>query len=133
MNAAADQFAKVLATQPSHPDALNNLAWLLAQQRSPRALELARRALVLQPRNPGYLDTLATALSLQGKLPEALEAQKQAVEIAPSDPALRLRLAKLAKDSGDTALARRELEKVLAAPLDRAISDEAAILIKDLK
>ncbi len=129
---AAEQFAKVVATQPDDASALNNLAWLLAQQRSPRAVDLARRALVLQPGNPTFLDTLSTALALQGKRAEALEAQKQAVELAPSDPVLRLRLVKLAKDTGDLALARSELEKVLAAPGDKAVADEANILKKQL-
>jgi cellulose synthase operon protein C len=132
MKAATLHFERALAARPDYAPALNNLSWLLAQQRSPGAVGLARRALALEPNNPAYLDTLATALAAEGKLAEAVEAQKLAVQVAPGDPVLKLRLAKLAMDAGDKALARSELQRILAVPANTAVNQEAALLMKRL-
>lgn len=84
-------YEKALALEPSNPEILNNLAWLLltAQRLELRdpltALTLARAAATLQPK--GYiLDTLATAYWANGLIDEAVHAERQAIF---ADPAQR--------------------------------------------
>jgi putative PEP-CTERM system TPR-repeat lipoprotein len=125
-------LTKALALRPDYAPALNNLSWVLAQQRKPGAVQLARRALDLQPNEPVYLDTLATALASENQLAQALDAQRKAVQIAPADVSLRLRLARLAMLAGDKTLAKSELERVLAASAKGALRDEAAKLLQSM-
>jgi putative PEP-CTERM system TPR-repeat lipoprotein len=132
LDSAARQFEKTLALRADYTPAMNNLAWVLAQQRKPGGVDLARRALALEPNNPNYLDTLATALAQDGQLPEAIKTQQQALRVAPGELALRLRLARLALDAGDKALAKVELDKILAMPTKSAIRDDAMALAKRL-
>jgi len=56
------------------------------------------------------MDTLAQVLAQQGQLPRALQVQRKAVEIAPDAHDLRLRLAQLLVQQGDTEAARVQLE-----------------------
>ena len=44
--------------------ALNNVAWLMAQQKKPGALPLAEKANKLMPDQPALMDTLAYVLAL---------------------------------------------------------------------
>ena len=133
LDSAARQFERALSIRTDYAPAMNNLAWVMAQQRKPGAADFARRALALDPNNPNYLDTLATALALDGKLQEAIKAQQQAVRVAPGELALRLQLARLALDAGDKALAKGELDRILAVPTAAsAIRDQASALSKRL-
>lgn len=132
LDSAARQFERALSIRPDFAPAMNNLAWVLAQQRKPGAADIARRALALDPNNPNYLDTLAMALALDGKLEEAIKAQQQAVRVAPGELALRLHLARLALDAGNKALAKGELDRILAVQTGSAIRDEALALSKRL-
>lgn len=84
-------YEKALALEPSNPEILNNLAWLLLtaerlELRDPlTALTLARAAASIQPK--GYiLDTLATAYWANGLIEEAVHAERQAIF---ADPAQR--------------------------------------------
>ena len=132
LDSAARQFEKTLALRADYAPAMNNLAWVLTQQRKPGAVDLARRALALEPNNPNYLDTLAGALAQDGQFQEAIKTQQQALRVAPGELALRLRLARLALDAGDKALAKVELDKILAVPTQSAIRDDALALAKRL-
>jgi tetratricopeptide (TPR) repeat protein len=73
----AAALEKVLLINPSHPEALNNLAWLLATApeddlRDPtRAVELARRTTRLHPTETLFQGTLAVALAADGREAEA--------------------------------------------------------------
>lgn len=99
--AAEEAFRKALAADPQSRDALNNLAWLLYQQkRFDEAETLARRA-VAQPGPDSYLmlDTLARVLAARGSCAEALQTFQQAIDAVPSS----------------RAQARAEIENGLAA------------------
>jgi putative PEP-CTERM system TPR-repeat lipoprotein len=129
---AETYFAKALALRPDHVPSMNNLAQQLLLQGKPGALTLAQRAAQLAPDLPAVQDTLAAALAADKRWPEALAAQKQAVRLAPGDPALRLGLAKLALQSGDKALAREELSRLAAMGSRNPLQDETARLLKSL-
>ena len=83
-------YEKALALNPSDPAILNNLAMLLATAtenglRDPaRALALAQKAYALQ-KEPYILDTLAQALYANGRVKEAVQAEKQALSMNPPD------------------------------------------------
>jgi uncharacterized protein YyaL (SSP411 family) len=66
---------------------LNNYAWYLASHGAEpkRALEVAKKAVGLNPKSAHILDTLAEAYRQNGLHREAVETQKKAVEIAPDN------------------------------------------------
>jgi Zn-dependent protease with chaperone function len=87
---AVTAYKSAIALDPNNPDALNNLAWLLATSdkpdlRNPReALILARRAIALK-KAPHIWDTLAEALFVNGHVAEAIDAENQALRMDPDD------------------------------------------------
>ena len=86
---AVAEYRQVLAVKPDHPEALNNLAWLLATcsdgtvRDGAEAVRFAEHACRLS----GYkeartLGTLAAAYAEAGRFTEAVEAAQKAVEAA---------------------------------------------------
>ncbi len=81
---AADALRRALAHNPSHAEALNNLAWLLATTPDPtlhkpaEAVDLARKACRLGPNNTWFLGTLAVALAAAGDETGSAEAARKA-------------------------------------------------------
>ncbi len=84
--AAEEAFRKALALDPNSRDALNNLAWLLYQQkRLDEAESFARRAVAQQgPDSYLVLDTLARVLAARGSCDEAVRTFKQAIDAVPT-------------------------------------------------
>jgi WD40 repeat protein/serine/threonine protein kinase/tetratricopeptide (TPR) repeat protein len=86
---ARDHFEKGLAIQPESSGACNNLAWLLASSPDPaladrgRAVELARKAVRLDPKSASHWNTLGTALYRAGNWPDAIEAFRKSNELGP--------------------------------------------------
>ncbi|MCB1994394.1 MAG: PEP-CTERM system TPR-repeat protein PrsT [Burkholderiaceae bacterium] len=111
---AEDHFRAVLRFDPRSVDAMNNLAWLLTAQRKPGAVDIARKALELQPSRMDIADTLSSALAGEGQLQAAIDNQKQALERSGGAPLLRLNLARLAVQAKDFTLARAELDQLSA-------------------
>ena len=70
---AERELRRLMADDPLNANALNSLSYLLADRttRLPEAVELAQRAVKIEPDNPSYLDTLGWALFKQGKADEA--------------------------------------------------------------
>jgi len=90
--AAADQYEKVLETEPDSLEALNNLAWLRATANNPQeqsgteALRLARRACELtNHKQPLMLVTLSAAWAATGDLSNAVWTVEAAIQIASED------------------------------------------------
>lgn len=84
---AMADYERALQLNPNLSTALNSLAWDLATMPSasrrdgPRAVELAKQALVLNEREPGFLDTLAAAYAEAGKFGDAVRTQKKGIEM----------------------------------------------------
>jgi tetratricopeptide (TPR) repeat protein len=81
---AATEYRAALAVRPYDSLAANNLAWLYLENRSLRtrgnvaaALNLARTAASVLPKNRDYLDTLARALAANGRFDEAIAVEKR--------------------------------------------------------
>lgn len=129
---AETHYRAVLALQPRHAVAMNNVAWLMASQGKPGGTAMAEAALALLPERAPLLDTLALALEVDQQIGKAVATQKRATELEPKNPQLRLRLAKLLIRNGERGAARDELETL--ARLGKAFSgqDEVAALLKTL-
>jgi tetratricopeptide (TPR) repeat protein len=83
---AVAYFREYLAQNPDQPDALNNLAWLMATAEwSPippqEIVAYARRVNALAPSNPILLDTLGVTLAHAGDFAAAQDAAQQAQDI----------------------------------------------------
>lgn len=130
--AAEAHYRTVLEVQPKNALAMNNVAWLLMKQGKPGGMEMAKQANDILPGRPQLMDTLAMALAADGKMPQALELQKNAVQRSGGDPSLKLNLAKLLIKSGDKAYARAELEDL--AKLGERFREQAEVasLLKTL-
>ena len=70
---AEKELRRMMSEDPLNASAMNSLAYLLADHglRLPEAVELALRAVKIEPDNAAYLDTLGWALFKQGKVDEA--------------------------------------------------------------
>ena len=124
-NTAEAHYRGVLEVQPDHALAMNNVAWLMAQQKRTGALALAERANELLPNRPPLMDTLAYALALEKQAQRAIELQRRAIALAPESHGLRLTLAKIHLEAGDRAQARSELETL--ARLGERYAEQAEV------
>lgn len=129
---AEARYRAVLDIRPEHALALNNVAWLMLEQKKSGALAFAQRAVRASPDRPALLDTLARAYAAENQVDQALATQQRALGIQPDDPALRLNLARHLAQAGQKRQAKTELDR-LAALGDRfARQDEVAALVKSL-
>jgi putative PEP-CTERM system TPR-repeat lipoprotein len=131
--AAIGQYEALLKQDAKNLLALNNLAWLYQQEKSPRALDYAEQAYKVQPDNAPVLDTLGWILVEQGKTARGLELLQKATSKQPDAPEIRYHLAAALAKSGDNARARQELERVLAAGVAFPQEKEAQALLKQLQ
>ncbi|MFN9745117.1 MAG: XrtA/PEP-CTERM system TPR-repeat protein PrsT [Betaproteobacteria bacterium] len=129
--AAEAHFRAVVEVQPRHAPALNNIAWLMIKQGKPGAVAVAERANALMPDRPAVLDTLSLALQKEGRLQQAVELQKRAVQLEPRNGDYRLRLAELLIENGDKSRAREEL-RALQNRQDYGRQAEVAALLARL-
>lgn len=116
-------FGQAVAQDPSNPIALNDLAWAQMVGNKPEALGNAMRAANRLPYHPGVLDTLGMALAVSGKHAEAVTVLQRAVNLSPSDMALRLHLAEAMRSKGDikpAILVLKELDKERLSKSDQA-------------
>ncbi|MGV7206284.1 XrtA/PEP-CTERM system TPR-repeat protein PrsT [Oxalobacteraceae bacterium A2-2] len=109
------QYELVLARDPSHAAALNDLAWLYHRKQDPRALALAERAGLLAGGHPAVLDTLGWLLLEQGKVARALPLLQKAAGLAPAAPDIQFHLGVGLAKNGQRADARRQLAPLLTA------------------
>jgi TPR repeat protein len=110
-----------LAIAEGYPGAMNNLAWMLAtnQDRLDEALELARRAVDLQP-TPTFIDTLGYVHFQRGEYDEAVAAYERSLSMFDGDWTVIDRLGDAYFESGDLARAeatwRRAADAAPAGP-----------------
>ncbi len=87
-------YRQVLARDPGHLVAMNNLAWLLAlTQRSAESLDWIQKALNITGPNPELLDTRGIVLLTLNRTKEALSDLEHAVELGGT-PAIYFHLAR---------------------------------------
>jgi tetratricopeptide (TPR) repeat protein len=71
--AAIENFRKVIDAAPDHAQALNNMAYLMADKKPDEALKYAERAAEMAPTDPDYADTLGWILYQKGMYPSAIK------------------------------------------------------------
>lgn len=130
--AAEGKYKRVLQLQPDNATALNNLAWVSSKLKRDGALAFAEKANALRPNQPAFLDTLAMVLAESNQAVKALEVQKQAVELRPQDPTLKLNLAKIYIQAGQKPAAKSELEALQKLGSAFAAQDEVKDLLQKL-
>jgi len=88
--ASEAEFRKVLAVNPAHAAALNYLGFMLADRniRLQESLDMINKALEKEPNNGAYLDSLGWVYYRLGRLPEAEETIRHALDFVPLDPSI---------------------------------------------
>ncbi len=108
-------YEDALKIDPENAQALNNLAYIKAEQGVDldRALGLAQRALQRSPNDPNISDTLGLIYIRKKLTGPAVEVLRDLVTRVPENPSFHFHLAMALYDAGDKQLARRELETAL--------------------
>jgi tetratricopeptide (TPR) repeat protein len=103
-------FRQMLADDPKNSDALNSLAYMLADrgQKLDEAVSLVQRALAIEPENGAYLDTLGWAYYKQNRLDQAEGPMKEAAEKLPTVSVIQDHL-------GDVLAKRGAFEEAITA------------------
>ena len=129
---AEAHYQAVLKIKPEHALSLNNIAWLRLQTGQPGALAYAERAVAAAPNLPALLDTLALALAAEKQAGKAIEQQLRALAMRPTDPFMRLNLARFYAQAGEKRKAKAELDRLEALGQRFAMQTEVAALSKSL-
>jgi TolB-like protein/DNA-binding winged helix-turn-helix (wHTH) protein/Tfp pilus assembly protein PilF len=110
--AAEGEFRRALELQPRSSDALRSYAWLaLADGRLDQALQLAQRALSLDPLNCWNFAALGDVHWTAGRFAEAEATYRKAVELAPTTAGLYALLANILVSTHKAAEAVAEAER----------------------
>ena len=131
---AEAQYRKCLQLNRDYPEALNNLAFLLAEegQRLDEALGMAQRAVQVSKESPQSADTLGWIYLKQGHLDAANQIFAGLVRKSPKNPILHYHLGLALRGRGDYAQAKVELQTALAGGLPpRDQSAAAGLLVRN--
>lgn len=106
-------YERVIALDPHNTLAMNNLAYLLAEEgiRLRQALRLASNAVMLEPDNGVYLDTLGWVHYKLGNYELARQLLEKAIATGVDEPEVYRHLAEAYRKLGYEAKAREMLEK----------------------
>jgi putative PEP-CTERM system TPR-repeat lipoprotein len=111
---AETHYRAALAIAPDNAIVLNNVAWTMARQGKPGAVDYAERALRLAPAQAAIMDTLGYALSQAGQHERAIEVQRRAVAAQPQMHLYKLTLAHIYIQAGRRTEATRTLDELAA-------------------
>jgi putative PEP-CTERM system TPR-repeat lipoprotein len=130
---ALDLYKKALKYDPKNVPALNNLAYLLADNfgEEKEAVNYAMSAYRLQPSDPRIMDTLGYILVKNERAKEAVNLLVKSHELLPDAIAVALHLAQAKIQLGDSSGARSLLEKV-AKGAESEDTIQATKLLKSL-
>jgi tetratricopeptide (TPR) repeat protein len=114
------ELKEAIKLDPGSAEALNYLGYSLADrgERLDEAVELIRGALVLDPWNGAYLDSLGWAYFKSGRLDEARDPLERAAREYPRDATVLEHLGDYYDRTGDAARAKAMWRRALDAPSD---------------
>lgn len=139
---AEASYRAVLAVEKNDPRALNNLAWLLVNERNDAAsaLPLAKRALDLLPEDPGVMETYGWVLAKSGALGEAERILVRATLTRDPPETIRYYLGYVYEKNGRLEDARKAYRQMLEAlrnrqtePMYKTVSDALARVENSLR
>jgi predicted Zn-dependent protease len=132
---AEQEFRRLLSDDPLNANAMNSLSYMFADRslRLPEAVDLAQRAVKIDPDNPAYLDTLGWALFKSGKADQADAPLGRAAGALRGSSVIQVHHGDVLAGRGKTAEAIAAWERALAG--DGESIDRAAIekKIKDAR
>jgi Tfp pilus assembly protein PilF len=129
LKGARAQYEQLAREHPDDALALNNLSWLVVGEAPARSLELAKRAVKLQPNSPDYLDTLGFMQLRQSDSKGALISLQRAHALRGADAEIAYHLA-LALDANGARADAKALLSTLAARDDFADRENAQRLLR---
>ncbi len=110
-----NSLKRLLSTEPEHPEALNFLGYIYAEQgiKLAEAEALIQRALKQKPNDGYYLDSLAWVYFQRGDYNRAIEIQTKAIKQISDDPVIFEHMGDILWKSGKEDEARHSWEKAL--------------------
>lgn len=134
LDAAEEEFRKVLKEDPNNAGALNYLGYMLVDKgmRVAEATEMIKKALDLDPQNSAYLDSLGWAYFRQDKYEDAEKYLKQSLERLSKDPTVHDHLGDVYFKQGKLKEAIAQWERSLtewshSAPADKDPAEIAKV------
>jgi tetratricopeptide (TPR) repeat protein len=108
-------YEQILKIDPGNPVALNNLAYLKAEQGVDleSALTMAQRARQKEPKSPQIADTLGWIYIKKSQSEEAVRIFQDVVKQEPDNPAFHYHYGMALLQKGDKASAKRELDTAM--------------------
>ncbi|MPZ45394.1 MAG: PEP-CTERM system TPR-repeat protein PrsT [Betaproteobacteria bacterium] len=110
---AIGEYEFLLSNYPENLVVLNNLAWCYQQTKDARAVEIAGKALRLEPENAAVIDTMGWILVEHGDVQRGVELLRKASALAPKTPQIRYHYAQGLAKAGERTKAKEELERLL--------------------
>jgi putative PEP-CTERM system TPR-repeat lipoprotein len=130
---ASARFSRVIKFEPDNVVALNNLAWLLRNEDSNRALKYIERAAELEPKSAPIFDTLGVVLLQQNNIARALRVFQRAAKAHPDHPSIQYHLAITLHKYSDTQQAINVLNQLIVKFPKFAEIEQAQQLLRTLK
>ena len=135
LDKAAVEYEVAIRLRPDSAIALNNLAYLYAEQNKKvqEALKMAVTVNKLEPNNPTYLDTLGWAYYRNGDLENALINLLKANNLAPGEGEILLHIGRVYLDKNDFENALTYVKEAFKASPEMSDPDETLYLTIRLK
>ncbi len=130
---AAAEYERLLHANPDNVVALNNLAWILLDRGSPRALELAEAAYRILPDNASIADTYGWILLKQSESETASRILRKAAEEMPANAEIHYHFAVALLEIGNEDEAYAVLERIVASEQSFVSRSEAEKLIRTIQ
>ncbi len=132
---AKQQYQKVLEIQPENPLASNNLAYVMLEQGGnvDVAFAMAQTARRQLPDNPNSADTLGWAFYHKHVYTSAINLFKEAVKKEPDNALYNFHLGLAYAKSGQAALARKQLDRVVKLKPNFPDVDELRRALAEIK
>jgi tetratricopeptide (TPR) repeat protein len=132
---AKQQYQKALEVQPENPLASNNLAYVMLQQGGnvDVAFAMAQTARRQLPDNPNSADTLGWAFYHKHVYTSAINLFKEAVKKEPDNALFNYHLGLAYARSGQAALARQQLDRVVKIKPDFPKIEELRQALAEIK
>ncbi len=130
---ASARFNRVLQFDPNNVVVLNNLAWLLRNENSVKALRYIERAAELEPDSAAVFDTLGVVLLQHGSLARALRVFERATRAHPEHAAIQYHYAIALHRNNQTKQAMQILAQLIQSFPEFDNKAQAQMLLRKLK